>query len=103
MIADYIKDVEQGNRNAGWREKLAVQRFQELRKKYDYDETEVDRILNIIHLFKYAKGDWRGKTFNLLPHQAFFVAAIFGLKLPNNTRLIREAMLCMERRGEKVN
>jgi phage terminase large subunit-like protein len=101
MIADYIKDVEQGNRNAGWREKLAVQRFQELRKRYDYDETEVDRILNIIHLFKYAKGDWRGKPFNLLPHQAFFVAAIFGLKLPNNTRLIREAMLCMAKKGGK--
>ena len=98
MIKDYIKDVDSGSRNAGWREKLAVQRFKDLRKKYDYDEQEVERILNIVHLFKYAKGDWRGKPFNLLPHQAFFLGAIFGLKLPNGTRLIREAMLNMAKK-----
>ena len=101
MIKDYIKDVDSGSRNAGWREKLAVQRFKDLRKKYDYDEQEVERILNIVHLFKYAKGDWRGKPFNLLPHQAFFLGAIFGLKLPNGTRLIREAMLNMAKKGGK--
>jgi phage terminase large subunit-like protein len=101
IYEEYIKDVLSGKRTAGKMERQGVERFQRLRRKYEFDESEAERILNIVHSFRHTKGKWLGKHFNLLPHQAFFFASIFGLKRSDGTRLIREATLCTSKKSGK--
>ncbi|MBK7873927.1 MAG: terminase large subunit [Saprospiraceae bacterium] len=82
-------------------ERLGVEHILRVAKKFEFDETEAERVLNLIHLFKHTKGKWKGKTFNLLPHQAFFIAYLFGIKNRHGFRQIREAMICMSKKGGK--
>ena len=87
--------------NAGRLEKLAVQHCLKLRDLYNFDESEAERVVSIVSQFKHTKGKWKGTRFNLLPHQAFYLAYLFGLKRDNGTRLIRETMLNMAKKGGK--
>lgn len=98
---EYIQAIQTGRRNAGRLERLGVEHALKLARKYDFDESEAERVLNLIHLFKHTKGKWKGKTFNLLPHQAFFIAYLFGIKNKAGFRQIREAMICMSKKGGK--
>lgn len=97
---EYIQAVKQGRRNAGRLERLAVEHCEKLRRLYEFDENEVERVFNIVSLFKHTKGKWRGKPFDILPHQAFFLAYLFGLR-SGGKRLIREAMINMAKKGGK--
>lgn len=98
---DYVKAVKTGRRNAGKLERLAVEHVTSLASRFDFDEAEVERIMNITHLCRHTKGKWKGVPFNLLPHQAFFLAYLFGLKADTGFRLIREAMINMSKKGGK--
>jgi len=100
-VDEYIHAVKTGRRNAGKLERLAVERFEDLRRRYDYDENEVERVFNIIHSCRFPKDKWKGKHIELMPHQYFFLAGIFGLKNKEGNRLIREAMLNMAKKGGK--
>lgn len=101
IYKEYIRAIETGRRNAGRLERLGVRHVLNLAKRFDFDESEAERVLNLIHLFKHTKGKWKGKNFNLLPHQAFFIAYLFGLKNEKGFRLIREAMINMSKKGGK--
>lgn len=98
---EYIKAVRTGQRNAGRLEKMAVEHCMKLQRSYEFDTTEAERVINLISHFKHTKGKWRGTPFNLLPHQSFFIAYLFGLKKPNGFRLISEAMINMAKKGGK--
>jgi len=98
---EYIKAVKTGQRNAGKLEKLAIDHCLKLQRVHAFDVQEAERIINIASMFKHTKGKWRGKPFNLLPHQAFFLAYLFGLKKKNGRRLIRESMMNMAKKGGK--
>lgn len=98
---EYITAIQTGKRTAGKLEKLAVDHCLNLARRYDFDEDEAERVLNVVHQFRHTKGKWQGKRFNLMPHQSFFFAYLFGLKRPDGTRLIREAMQCMAKKGGK--
>lgn len=98
---EYIEAIRTGRRNAGQLEKLGVEHALSLARRFEFDETEAERVINIIHKFRHTKGSWKGKPFNLLPHQAFFVAYLFGLRNKKGYRLIREAMMCMAKKGGK--
>lgn len=98
---EYIKAVQTGQRNAGKLERMAVEHCMKLQRLYDFDTQEAERVVNLISNFRHTKGKWRGKQFSLLPHQAFFVAYLFGLKKPSGFRLINEAMINMAKKGGK--
>jgi phage terminase large subunit-like protein len=101
---EYIQSVISGKRTAGEFEILSVQRFLSLKENpaYYFDEAEADRVIEIFSSFKHTKGEWMGKQFNVLPWQAFFWAYIFGLKhKEDNTRVVREVLLCMAKKGGK--
>ena len=98
---EYIKAVETGQRNAGRLEHLAVKHVKKLATQYDFDTEEADRVLSIVSYMKYPTGKWKGHRFDLMPHQAFFIAYLFGLMNKDGNRLIREAMLNMAKKGGK--
>ena len=77
---EYIKAVQIGQRNAGKLEKLAVEHCLKLARIHNFDEQEAERVLNIVSNFRHTKGKWKGTKFNLLPHQSFYLAYLFGLK-----------------------
>lgn len=100
----YIADVQSGRRITGELERLAVERFQKVIKddRYYFDVTDVEEKLHCISNFKHTKGSFKGVPFNILPWQAFFWAYIFGLKYKDdNLRVVREAVLCMAKKGGK--
>ena len=99
--AEYIKAVRTGKRTVGHLERFAVEHVSNLSKRYFFDEDEAWRVVNLVHRFRHTKGKWAGVPFNLMPHQAFFFAYLFGLKREDGTRLIREAMQCMAKKGGK--
>lgn len=99
--AEYTDAVLTKKRNAGQLEYLCVKRAIELSKKYEFDESEAERVLNIVSLFRHTKGSWKGKHFNLLPFQSFFLAYIFALKKKTGYRLITEAMLNTSKKSGK--
>lgn len=98
---EYINAVLTGKRLTGKLEHQAVVRADRLRRKYEFDEYEAERVLNLVSLFRHTKGNWRGRHFNLFPHQAFMFAFLFGLKRKDGTRLFREAMLCTSKKSGK--
>lgn len=96
--------MQTGKRLAGEMERLTVERFLHLKKNpnYYFDTQHVEGILHIISKFKHTKGQFKGVPFNILPWQAFFWAYIFGLKYrEDNLRVVREALLCMAKKGGK--
>lgn len=100
----YMHDVETGKRLTGELERLSVARFRLLMNEpsYYFDTAEVEHKLHIISLFKHTKGGYKGKPFNILPWQAFFWAYLFGFKYQeDDTRVVREAFLCMAKKGGK--
>lgn len=87
--------------NAGELEYKAVQHCLRLAKKYEFDEQEAERVIEITSLCKHTKGSWKGKPFDLHPHQAFFLAYLFGLKKKDGYRLVTEAMLNTSKKSGK--
>lgn len=101
---DYINEVINGTRIAGRLEKLCVERSLILWQKdeYYFDEDEVERVLNIVSLFRHTAGDYYGKQWQWLDWQPFFLAHIFGLKYKETgKRVTLKALLCMAKKGGK--
>jgi len=101
---EYIHAVKSGQRTVGRLEAMAVDHVLRLsrKKEYYFDEDEAERVLNLVSMFKHTKGKWYGKRFNLMPHQAFFFAYLFGMKKKSDgMRLFREAVHCMAKKGGK--
>lgn len=58
--------------------KQACQRYLDFFEKYDFRTDKVDGIINFISKIKHFKGEFAGKTFELLPYQKWMIYAIFG-------------------------
>jgi phage terminase large subunit-like protein len=104
MWESYIKDVLSGKRNAGRLERLTVERFLQLQQNplYYFDKAHAEQVLHFIGQFKHTKGSFKGVPFKIMPWQAFFWAYIFGMKhKDDDTRLVREVLLCMAKKGGK--
>jgi phage terminase large subunit-like protein len=97
----YIDEVLGKKSPAGRLEKLGVQHAMKCAEQYEHDVDEAMRVIEITRLFRHTKGKWMGKPFNLMPHQAFFLAYLFGMKDESGFRLYREAMLNMSKKGGK--
>ena len=101
---EYVDNVLSGKRLAGELEKLSVERCVRLMKdpRYFFDESEAERVLEILSLFRHTKGKYYGKPFELFPWQKFFFAYIFGLKYKDtDIRVVRKILLCMAKKGGK--
>lgn len=99
-----MEEVVSGKRIAGRLEKLCVQRSIQLWDHPDYffDEDEVNRVLNIVSLFRHTAGDYYGEPWTFLDWQPYFFAHIFGLKYrETNKRVTRKVLLCMSKKGGK--
>lgn len=104
-VHEYIERVQTGKRNAGQKEKLAVQRFLDFCDHPDYyfDEREVETVFKISKLFIHTSGDYQGKPFTLLPWQKFGIAHIFGLKKrKDGLRLTRKAYFGIAKKNGKT-
>lgn len=70
--------------------------------RFHFDEEDANWAINVIASFKHTKGDFRGKSFQLMDWQKFFLAYIFGLKHKNsNLRVVRKVLLCISKKGGK--
>ena len=85
LAQQYISDVLGGNITVSNRIVQAVQRHENdlersKTKEYSYrfDEVLAARYLNLFRVFKYGKGKWRGKSYQLTPWQAFAVWGAYG-------------------------
>lgn len=99
-----MADVLSGTRVAGRLERLSVERTARLMddERYYMDYAEVDRILNIVSLFKHTKGKYYGQPFQLFPFQAYYFAHIFGLKRKDTAlRLTRKTLLVTAKKSGK--
>ena len=100
----YIDSVLTGKRNAGRLERLAVElavrRMND--DRYYFDEEEAQWALDVIGSFKHTKGDYKGKPFQLMDWQKFFIAFIFGLKHKDSGwRVARKVLLVISKKGGK--
>lgn len=100
----YIKDVKSGKRIAGELEKLAVERFEKMRRRKDmyFDENAVDIITMIMQNLRHTSGHFQGKLFNILDWQAFAIAGLFGFKWKrNDLRVVRTAYIEIAKKNGK--
>jgi phage terminase large subunit-like protein len=67
-----------------------------------FDEEAVDRVVKFFGLLRQTKGRWRGKRFDLLPWQIWYVIRpIFGWKNADGTRIVRTAWIEVPRKQGK--
>jgi phage terminase large subunit-like protein len=100
----YIDSVLGGTRLAGRLELLSVQRCVRLMNdtRYVFDAEEAGWAIDVISGFKHTKGDFKGKRFQLMDWQKFFLAYIFGLKHKGSgLRVTRKVLLCIAKKGGK--
>lgn len=100
----YIDSILNGTRLAGRLERLAVDLA--LRRmndpRYTFDEDDALWAIEVISTFKHTKGDYKGRPFELLDWQKFFIALIFGLKFKSSgLRVTRKVLLVIAKKGGK--
>ncbi len=84
----YANDVINGKIVACRYIKQAAQRFISFKRKYDFRDNKVDRVINFISKLKHSTGEHNNKNFNLLPYQVFIIANIFGFYYPNSEKRV---------------
>ena len=82
LVQKYIDSVQSGQRIAGKWEKLAIDRFlNDLeRDEFYFDDQYVDWLIALFHKFRFTKGKWKGRFFEIEPFQAFILANAYGFK-----------------------
>lgn len=99
---NYIEGILSGEIVVGSLMRQCVLRFLELRKRYEFKEKKVKRVLNFFALLRHFKGKTAGKQFILEPWQEFLVAYIFGFYKNDGRRLIRNVYIEMARKQGKT-
>ena len=79
---DYVDGVMSGDIVAGRKIRLAVERFERMRKRDDmyFDGETVDKAIDFIGIIHHFLGGSAGKPFILEAWQEWMVAAILGIK-----------------------
>ncbi|NJC24790.1 terminase large subunit [Neolewinella antarctica] len=103
--ARYMTKVLDGERKAGRRERLCVERCVRLANKEEYyfDFDEAERVIEIVGLFRHTKGTYAGEIFEMMDWQEFFLVMIFALKkVKNDLRVFRKSILCVSKKNGKT-
>jgi phage terminase large subunit-like protein len=67
-----------------------------------FDEEAVDRVLRFFRMLRQTKGRWRGKRFELLDWQVWYIIRpVFGWKHPDGTRIVRTVWIEVPRKNGK--
>lgn len=100
---EYALQVQSGQIVACKYIKQATKRFLDWFDKYDFRESEVNKVINFISKLKHFTGKHNGKPFILLPYQVWIIANIFGFYYPNtNRRVINYCYLELARKQGKT-
>lgn len=108
-MRSYMDDVRSGRRIAGKREKDAVKRFRDDRKKsrtkdfrYRFDEDLADYACHFFESLQHTDGEYHGQKFLLQPWQCFVVANLFGwVEKETGLRRFREGFVSVARGNGK--
>lgn len=101
---DYIRGVRTGKIVTSQYIKLAVERFEDFKKRPDmyFDEKAVDECFQFISCMKHYVGKCAGQPFTLLPWQQWAISCIVGIKWKSNgLRVCRQVYLQMARKQGK--
>lgn len=67
-----------------------------------FDEEKASRATKFIKKLRHTKGDWAGKTFNLIPWEEKIVRDLFGTVNEDGKRQYREAYISVARKNGKT-
>lgn len=102
----YIADIQSGRIPACKYVHQVVDRFVEFRNRDDiyFDEECVDTFIEFVGQMTHWEGPTAGQKFKVTNWQAFFFAAVLGLKWKrNNQRVVRETYLQLARKQGKTS
>ena len=101
---EYVDGVTSGKIVAGRKIRLAVERFEKMRKRDDmyFDEDTVDKAIDFIAIIHHFLGKSAGQPFILLPWQEWMVAYIVGMKWKESGyRVVRDVYFQVARKSGK--
>lgn len=100
LLDHYIEGVQSGNIIAGDYQRKAVDRFIEHKKKYDYKQQELIRVLRFCSLINIPHNDSIEQC-TLLGWQVFLIANIFAL-YNGEKRLFNQALVLISKKNGKT-
>lgn len=100
----FVEDVESGKLLSNKYIKLAVKRFQKDLKRKDliFDSDSAQKALDILSLLRHTKGAYKGEPFGIQDWQSFFIANIYGWRLPDGKRRYRKVYAQIARKNGKT-
>lgn len=100
-LRGYCEDVRDNPSRHNLYEVLSVVRFFRLREKYEFSISAVRRFINFAEAVKLS-GTTGRRSYKATPVQVFQYASIWGFRLPDGRRLVREACLFIPRKFSKT-
>lgn len=106
----YIADIYEGKILACKWARLAVERqVRDLERQgteefpYIFVEEDAQHVLDVFDTFKYTKGKWRGKPFEIMDWQAFIVTTVYGWRhMTTGKRRFRDVYIKVPRKNAKT-
>lgn len=100
-LRDYCEEVRDNPSRHNLYEVLSVVRFFRLLDKYEWSRAAVRKFINFAEAVKLS-GTTGRRTYKATPVQVFQYASIWGFRLPDGRRLVREACLFIPRKFSKT-
>ena len=100
-LRDYCEEVRDNPVRHNLYEVLSVVRFFRLLDKYEFSIPAVRRFINFAEAVKLS-GTTGRRSYKATPVQVFQYASIWGFRLPDGRRLVREACLFIPRKFSKT-
>lgn len=101
QVEEYIAAIKSGEIPAGRLVRLAVQRYEEDRERYDFNEKLAVRAINFAKSFcKHSMGEFAGQPFEFQPWQKFITWNLFGFQV-DGLRRFRYAFISLGRKNGK--
>ena len=103
-VADaYTRDVLEGRIIACKWTQLACRRFRQMRLRADvtWAPTEVQRVCTFVERLPHVEGRWATPTITLAPWQVFILAAVYGFRRPDGSRLVTTVFFQVARKSAK--
>jgi phage terminase large subunit-like protein len=103
-VADaYTRDVLAGRVVACKWTQLACRRFQRMRQRRDltWAPAEVQRVCAFVERLPHVEGRWATPTITLAPFQVFILAAVYGFRRVDGSRLVATVFFQVARKSAK--
>jgi phage terminase large subunit-like protein len=103
----YVADVIAGRIVAGAWTVKACQRFDRMRKtvgntsRFTWSPSHVEDVCSFISRLPHVEGKWSSQTIDLQPWQVWLLAACYGFRKPDGTRLVTSVFFEVGRKSAK--